>query len=156
MLNSFFSSVFVEEPPLTNIEIPQPLPNQETICNIHITPNCVETKLCKLKPDKASGPDKFHVNLLRQCPSLSVPLCIIFNMSIQTSYIPQDWRDANVVPIHKKGPRSKCNNYRPVSLTSQIVKLLERIILEKLLTLLHKNNTISCNQHGFQSGAGCH
>ena len=51
-----------------------------------------------------------------------------FYESIETSQMPQDWRDANVTPVHKKGQRNNCNNYRPVSLTSQVVKILERII----------------------------
>jgi hypothetical protein len=51
----------------------------------------------------------------------------IFNLSIRSGHVPQDWRDANVTPLFKKGSRSIATNYRPVSLTSQIVKLFNVI-----------------------------
>ena len=98
-------------------------------------------KLIKLKPDKASGPDLLNVNVLRNCLDFYIPLAYIFNKSIQTSQIPQDWMDANLTPIHKKGPQNKCNNYRPVSLTSQVIKQLERIIQDNLLKLVDTNKT---------------
>ena len=73
----------------------------------------------KLKPNKASGPDLLNVNVLRNCLDFDIPLAYRFNKSIQTSQKPHDLRDANVTPIHKKGPRNKCNYYGPVSLTSK-------------------------------------
>ena len=69
--------------------------------------------------------------------------------------MPQDWRDANVTPIHKKGSRTSCSNYRPVSLTSQIVKIMERVVLKSILKLLQNNHTLSCHQHGFQDSSSC-
>ena len=69
--------------------------------------------------------------------------------------MPQSWKDANVTPLHKKGTRQQCSNYRPVSLTSQVVKLLERIIYDHILKLLLSNRFISCDQHGFQEGCSC-
>ena len=76
-------------------------------------------------------------------------------MLFKTGSVPQDWRDANVTPLHKKGPRSDKKNYRPVSLTSQVVKILERLMQDSILKLLQENGTISCHQHGFQSGCSC-
>lgn len=55
----------------------------------------------------------------------------------------------------KKGARTKSSNYRPVSLTSQIVKLLERIVYDNILSTLIKNKCISCHQHGFQEKCSC-
>ena len=74
---------------------------------------------------------------------------------MQTGEVPRDWVDAHITPLHKKGPRSNCNNYRPVSLTSQVVKLLERIVLDNIKSLLQVNNTIIEDQHGFQSKSSC-
>ena len=45
------------------------------------------------------------------------PLSILFNLSYNTSYIPQEWKLANVVPVHKKDDKNKVTNYRPISLT---------------------------------------
>ena len=109
-----------------------------TLYNFEILPTEVRTKLTNLKNDKASGPNL--LNVLKNCLDFDIPLVYILNKSIRTSQIPQDWRDANVTPIHKKGPRNKCNNYRPVSLTSQLAKLLGRILQDSLLKLADTNN----------------
>ena len=72
-----------------------------------------------------------------------------------SGYVPQEWRDGNIMPLHKKGSRKLCSNYRPVTLTSQIVKLLERLVQDQLLTHVQENNIISCHQHGFQQKCSC-
>ena len=109
----------------------------------------------KLKMNKASGPDNIHINVLRSVLDFDIPLAIIFNHSVKTGQVPQDWRDANITPLHKKGSRLKSNNYRPVSLTSQAAKLMERVILEVLLKHIKENNIIHCDQHGFQDKCSC-
>ena len=123
--------------------------------DIAITAEDIRKRLVKLKANKASGPDAISVNVLRNCPNLDLPFEILFNQSVQTSKIPQDWRDANISPTHKKSSRSKSSNYLPVSLTSQVAKLLECIIYHHLLDLATKNKTISCHQHGFQNQCSC-
>ena len=152
-LNSFFSSVLTEESPLR-----QTLPIKTDRCEKStrfspFTEEQVRNKLLKLKPNKSCGPDGIHVNVLRSVPALAVSLCDIFNHSVFSGYVPQDWRDGNITPLHKKGPRKLCSNYRPVTLTSQIVKLLER--LDQLLAHVQENNIISCDQHGFQQKCSC-
>lgn len=71
---------------------------------------------------------------------------------MRSGHVPQDWRNANVTPLFKKGSRSTTTNYIPVSLTSQIVKLFERLIQDAIIT---RNRIISCHQHGFQSMCSC-
>ena len=93
--------------------------------------------------------------MLRNVPEFDVPLAKMFNDSLNTGIVPTDWKSANVVPIFKSGSRSSCNNYRPVSLTSQVCKLFERIMLENILEHTDRNNIIHCDQHGFQSGCSC-
>ena len=67
----------------------------------------------------------------------------------------QDCRDANITPLFKNGFRIAPNNYRPVSLTSQVVKIPKRIIYDELMELATKNKTISYDQHGFQDKCSC-
>ena len=75
----------------------------------------------------------------------------IFNNSWTTGHIPQAWREADMVPIHKKGKdRTKVDSYRPISLTSCVGKLMERLINTRLSWHLEKNNTISPEQAGFR------
>ena len=67
--------------------------------------------------------------------------------------IPQEWKTANVVPILKKGCKSDVENYRPISLTSLIMKTFEKVVREELmgLCLVH----IDSRQHGFLPGKSC-
>ena len=69
--------------------------------------------------------------------------------------VPQDWRDANITPLFKKGSRLSPNNYRPVSLTSQVVKIFEKIIYDQLMDFIVSHQIISCEQHGFQKQCSC-
>ena len=66
------------------------------------------------------------------------PLVDIFNQSIYTEEIPDIWKLANIMPIFKKGSKSELGNYRPVSLTSQICKIMERIIKDEIVSFLEK------------------
>ena len=154
-LNKFFASVLTQEPegPVPDSYPKQPL--QSNVFDFVIYPEDVRKKMASLKKNKASGPDQIHVNVLGEVLDFDVPLANIFTYSLQTGAIPQDWRDANITPLHKKGSRMKCNNYRPVSLTSQVAKLLERLVQEQLWEHIKRNNLITCDQHGFQSNCSC-
>ncbi|MCP5019012.1 MAG: hypothetical protein GY938_27595, partial [Ketobacter sp.] len=72
-----------------------------------------------------------------------------------TGEVPEAWKLANVVPIFKKGDRSISANYRPVSLTSTVGKLLESIIARNIREHLEKYNLIRDSQHGFRNGYSC-
>jgi len=82
-------------------------------------------------------------------------LTIIFNKSLESGSVPEDWCTANVCPIYKKGKRTSPENYRPISLTSQICKLFEHIVREDLVQHLELNHLISDTQHGFRKGRSC-
>ena len=155
ILNSFFSSVLTNETPPDSTHRATNVEPEFILRDLYISKDVIRKKLSKLKSNRASGPDNISINVLRNVPNLDTPLQIIYNQSLATSRVPQDWRDANVTPLFKKGSRSRANNYRPVSLTSQVVKVLERIIYDELLSLAIKNKTISCDQHGFQSQCSC-
>ena len=108
-----------------------------------------------LKPS-APGPDGVHPLVLKSCAScLSKPLTVIFNESLKSGCIPMDWKRPNISPIFKKGCRSEPLNYRPISLTSVVCKLLERIIKKQLILHLESANLLSKAQHGFRSGKSC-
>ena len=73
----------------------------------------------------------------------------MFNMSLQEGIVPFEWKEANIIPLLKKGSRNKSVNYRPVSLTSVICKLLESIIRDHMMDFLIKHKLINPSQHGF-------
>ena len=82
-------------------------------------------------------------------------LRIIFQFSLNTGNVPNDWKIANVVPIYKKGERSNPSNYRPVSLTCIICKLFEHIIASHIMQHLEDNNILYDLQHGFRRKQSC-
>ena len=79
----------------------------------------------------------------------------MFNLSLEEGIVPLDWKEANIIPLFKKGSRNKLENYRPLSLTSVICKLLERLIKYQLVDFLVKNNLIKPCQHGFLKARSC-
>ena len=82
-------------------------------------------------------------------------LCQIFNRSLTTAEVPQDFRSADVCPIPKKGLLTDTGNYRPISLTSVPGKVLESIIKDRVVNFLETNNLINTSQHGFRQGRSC-
>ena len=105
---------------------------------------------------KAVGPDCIPNIILKTCAEEIAPgLTKIFDVSIRTGTLPEDWRNANVAPIFKKGNRLLAENYRPVSLTSVTCKLLEHIVCRHLLNHFDKYSILSSLNHGFRSGYSC-
>ena len=75
----------------------------------------------------------------------------IFLKSLNTGEISTDWKNANMEPIFKKGDRTKPTNYRPVSVTTVVSKMLEHIIVAQFMDHLDRNNILHENQHGFRA-----
>ena len=116
----------------------------------------VTDKINAMKEGKSPGVDGISPKLLKEIATcISVPLAIIFNLSVEEGYVPSDWKHANVVPIFKKGSRYKPENYRPVSLTSVISKLLESILRDHIVEFLGEHKLLSDTQHGFLKGRSC-
>ena len=86
---------------------------------------------------------------------ISKPLAHVFNMSLREGFVPLEWKEANIIPLFKKGSRYKSVNYRPVSLTSVICKLLESIIRDHIMDFLIKHKLINSSQHGFLKSKSC-
>ena len=157
-LNNYFSNVFTEE---DLVQIPTPVNNfdcniNEALMNIEITESDVLAKLSKINVGKSIGSDEVHGKFIYEIRhELAKPLAHLFNLSVKTGIVPQDWRDANVIPLFKKGSRGDAQNYRPVSLLSIVGKLLESFVKEHLVGHLEKYNLIKDSQHGFYSGRSC-
>ena len=115
--------------------------------------SCTSIKqfLDNINTNKAAGPDGIHGSVLKHCSvSLCRPLSIIFKVIYNTGIIPQEWKSANIVPIHKKGDKNLISNYRPISLVCLSAKIMERVIQDELLILTrHFLNPV---QSGFLSG----
>ena len=116
----------------------------------------IKTAIKELRPTSASGPDGFPAILLRNCVnSLSEPLTIFWQKSIDTETIPEQLLQSIITPQHKSGSKALPINYRPIALTSHIIKVFEKVIRNHVTTHLTKNNLLNDNQHGFRSGRSC-
>ena len=114
------------------------------------------TKISVLKKTSTYGPDKIGPQILKETADvLSAPLSVIFNRSLQESMVPDDWRKANVTPVFKSGSRASPCNYRPISLTCIICKIMESIIRDGIVLHLMNHNLIHSSQHGFMAAKSC-
>ena len=158
VLNATFSKVFTKE----NDRVLPTMPNifqgceEEKLTISEIETQEVLNHLQKININKSAGPDEISPRILKECgPQLVNPITLLFNKSLSQSKIPQSWKKANVTPIFKKGDRKQAINYRPISLTSVLVKLLEKILRDKMVLFLESNKLITDNQHGFRSNRSC-
>ncbi len=151
VLNAYFTSVFTRE---KDAEIEPSTQEVRHIMNeLEVTPELVRKKLAQLKPSKSPGPDSIHPRVLRELKDvLAEPICLLFKASINEGVLPQDWKCSNITAIHKKGKKSDPGNYRPVSLTSILCKVLESIVREHIMTHMNNNDFFSDKQYGFLPG----
>ncbi|KAK2184578.1 hypothetical protein NP493_260g04038 [Ridgeia piscesae] len=101
----------------------------------------VARKITDIKDNKSPEVDGIPPKLLLEIvEQISILLATVFNLSLEEGVVPLEWKEANIIPLFKKGSSNKSENYRPVSLISVICKLLERLIKDRLVDFLVKNN----------------
>ena len=123
---------------------------------ITVDPKGVLKLLNGLKVHKAPGPDGLSARVLKECSSEIAPmLAFIYNESLAQGTVPDEWRQANVAPVYKKGEKYDEANYRPVSLTCICCKTLEHIIVSNINKHLSHENILANCQHGFRSQRSC-
>ena len=133
LLNDYFCSVFTSED-LSTIPTLPPRNFKSTLSDIQLTPDDVLLQLQRLQPHKSAGPDQCHPCVLYNVRhSIITPITLIFDQSLKEGCLPGSWREATVVAIHKKGSKTDASNYRPVSLTSVVCKMLESIIKDHIM-----------------------
>ena len=144
MFNKYFYKQFSEPSYYeTNIDF-----ESDSTFDIDLSASRVKPILDNLDINKAQGPDAISGAVLKNCSeTLAYPLSVLVNLSYNTGYIPQEWKLFNVVPVHKKDDKNKVTNYRPISLTSLVMKQFERILYDELLT--RTIDKIDTRQHGF-------
>ncbi|XP_047137559.1 uncharacterized protein LOC124814052 [Hydra vulgaris] len=118
--------------------------------------NLVYNILVKLDPNKSVGPDGVSPFVLKNCAFvLATPLSYIFTLSMQSVICPDDWKSAHITPLYKKGSKLNTSNYLPISLTSVVSKVMEKIVKDSMVQHLVQNHLISTNQHGFMHNKSC-
>ena len=110
----------------------------------------------ELSPSAAADPDGYPAILLKNCKIvLSEPLVILWKASMESGIVPDILKRSIITPIHKGGSRSAAANYRPIALTSHIIKLFEKILRKHIVQYMNDHNLFNENQHGFRSGRSC-
>ena len=151
ILNEYFTSQSTVDDSVADLpEINMDCPEFEMP---EIDPDTVYKTLMSLNLSKATGPDLISNQILnRIAPGISASLSRLFNYSLSVGSFPNQWKVANVIPIYKKGDKSKVESYRPVSLLCGISKVFERIVANSIKDHLESNNLISEKQSGFKKG----
>ena len=156
ILNEYFASVFTVEEDRGEEAVPFQMTVAAQLFLVDITEEDVMRVIDKLKICKSPGPDKIYPRILKEVKeAICKPLCAIFNLSLRTGKVVSEWKLANVTPLFKKGDKSNPGNYRPISLTSVVCKLMESILRDKIVEFLEKNNIIRDSQHGFRNRRSC-
>ena len=173
VLNQQFQSVFTPKSPLKlasmavqdlsdkNTIDPSQIPRECLSATPHMESITVSTndiaKLLKdLNPNKAAGPDQIKLLFLQKLGDGIAPiLWVIFQMSLITGSISTDWSTSFECPLFKKGDTSLAPNYKHISLTSILCKVLEHIVTTNVVSLMDKYNLLYNLQHGFHSKRSC-
>ena len=158
ILSQFFHSVFQDE---TCGPLPQKCYESNNVLHsvmakLVIDPDKVKKLLSNLNQTKSMGPDNLHPKLLKflsENHDFVEALTLLLNKCIEQECIPSIWKNAVVIPLHKKGSVHLSENYRPVSLTCILCKLYETLIREHIL--FYVTDIITQRQHGFVIGKSC-
>ena len=114
----------------------------------------MELAIKQMKPKKSYGSDLIPMILVRDLyPEMTDMLLILFNKIYESKIIPEKWKIARIIPLHKKGPINDISNYRPISNICSLGKLFERMLLMRLqqLDINFRLNLTGESQHGFKS-----
>ena len=150
-----FNAYFTSFSSQNTADVPPPGDHDLTavLSDIIVSEEEVHDLIKSIKTGKSTGPDSVSPTLLKQAGHTIVPsLTKLFNLSLSKCVFPQDWKEANVIPLHKKNDMSEISNYRPVSLLSCTSKLFERAIFKHVFNFLRVNDKISLQQSGFIPG----
>ncbi|KAL5264266.1 hypothetical protein ACHWQZ_G005385 [Mnemiopsis leidyi] len=116
----------------------------------------IEDAISDIKLDSAPGPDGVPAILLKRCgASLCVPIYMLWSESMSTGVVPHFYKTGYVTPLFKKGSRCEAGNYRPITLTSHVVKVFERVVRKTMMLHLETNDLLSDKQHGFRANRSC-
>ena len=135
ILKTKFESVFENE----NIEnmTPADEPNPISLSDIPFTEEDITNGIKELRLNAAAGPDELPAILLKNCvDTLKYPIYKLWKISFEKGIIPKKLKNGLISPIHKGGDKCEPQNYRPVSLTSHITKIFEKIIAKAITDYL--------------------
>ena len=157
MFQSFFTSVF-SNPDSTSVKQPDFTPPSITHPIEDLTFSCsdIEESIDSIQDNSSCPEMEVPAKVLKKCKkNLSFPIKLIWEESYLSGIIPKHYKFQFIIPIHKKESPAYASNYRPISLTSHIIKIFERILKKHLVQYLEENCILNTKQHGFRKGKSC-
>ena len=127
------------------------VPNPSSLFFSPTDPYEIYKTIKSFKTKKSTGEDGISMELLKQlCEPCSTPISTLINMSLQQGIFPDAMKIAKVIPIHKAKATDIFNNYRPISLLSNVSKILEKVVHRRLLSFMTKHRILYDGQYGFR------
>ena len=115
----------------------------------------VERVLASLREDSATGPDQLPTRVLKKCAHiLAQPVCHLAQRILDSGQWPVKWREHWIVPVYKKKSVYDAKNYRGIHITSQLSKILERVLLSLLTPFLEASGAHGANQFAYRKKRG--
>ena len=141
---------------LAEVRVSKVVAQSESILDIDFNEQDILDAIKAMDRYSAPGPDKFPVLILKECGLTLAPVITqLWRSSLDSGEIAAKFKSQSVIPLFKKGRRSLAVNYRPVSLTSHLIKLFERVLRAKLVDFIEAKDIIHHDQHGFQARKSC-
>lgn len=113
----------------------------------------IEATIEKLKNGKSPGNDGLQAETLKQIKAeISAPLSDLINYCFESGIFPNVLKIGKIKPLYKSGDKTKICNYRPISLISNISKIIEKILKHRMISFLDQNNILDKGQFGFRRG----
>ena len=129
-------------------------PNRDSFFITPTTKEEVTSSIKTLKNSKSTGPSSIPTKFLKLFQNtLNESIALLANLSFSTGIFPINLKTANVIPLFKKDDHTLCSNYRPISLLSNLSKIIERLIHPRLTIFLSINSIQFEKQFGFSH---CH
>ena len=159
LLNDYFSEIGqkmaakIDKPSATNTNSTNPsIANRsKSFFFKPVTTTDILTYIQQLNVNKSAGPEDIPIKIIKMSASVIAPVLEhLFNKCLINGVFPDSLKIGKIVPIHKKGPKNECCNYRPITLLSPLSKIFEKYIYEQMYTYLEKFKLLTPNQFGFR------
>ena len=156
LLQSQYSSVFSTPGSDHHHETLPDSDDIPVIEEVTFTQEDIISAIKEINNHSSSAEDDIPAIILKKCAAqLSYPILLIWRDSLESGVVPKTFKKQIITPVFKKGSRAKPSNYRPISLTSHIIKIFERILRAHIVKHLEINKLLCANQHGFRPGRSC-
>ena len=123
---------------------------------LNLTQQHIISAINKMKGSSSCAKTDIPAKIFKECKySISKPLKLFWEKSLMLGKVPTSYKNQTIIPIHKKGPKTKPGNWRPVSMTPHEIKIIERVLRQHISDHLENNLLINVNQHGFRKNHNC-